>query len=308
MSITDNNKHIVFINENNEFLQNAISGGNRIIITQLKEYFAKNAFSNFSLKFSPEGGIGFKIQEKEINLSKNEMLLAARRPGVLSYIDSENVVTYISIDISPDTLDEAFNFLKKENKELPVEFKSFFTSPLFFDHICNIQEVAYSQIINQLVKALYSEKSCFSFIDDKWFLKLAREIIKEEYFIYFALNNLHSLKKLSTRKEILLRLLNGKKYIDTNYLANPEISKVASYCNLSVFYFFRSFKQAFQLTPYQYLLQKRLDHALSLMVLNRYSLTEIAFSCGFPDIFTFSKAFKRQFRYPPSKHILIKAA
>lgn len=154
----------------------------------------------------------------------------------------------------------------------------------------------------------HSCRSCLSFDDDKCFLTFAGEIPNEKCFIYLALNNLHTIKKSSTRKEMLFRLLKGKDYIDMNYLTNPEISKIACHCHLSVFHFFRSFKQAFQITPYHYIMQKKLDHALSLIALDKYSLSEIAVLCGFSDIFTFSKAFKRRFHYPPSRYTGIRVA
>lgn len=56
----------------------------------------------------------------------------------------------------------------------------------------------------------------------------------------------------------------------------------------------------FDLSPKQYLLNLRMNHALELLVENELSIKEIAFACGFNDEKYFSKAFKNKYGYPPS--------
>lgn len=129
----NNNKHILFVNETNDFLLDSKHCGNVIIITHLKECFIKNAFSSFSLKILSEGSIKFKIQEKDIILNNNELLLGASQFDASGYIDSENDITFISIDISSNTLDEAFYLVNKENNELADEFKNYFQFSILLD-------------------------------------------------------------------------------------------------------------------------------------------------------------------------------
>jgi len=88
--------------------------------------------------------------------------------------------------------------------------------------------------------------------------------------------------------------------MDDEFLSIDEIQQAASVCNMSEFHFFRSFRQAFGISPYQYLLTKRLELAAYLIKEGNMSLTIIAAHCNFPDVFTFSKAFKRQFHLAPS--------
>jgi AraC family transcriptional regulator len=95
----------------------------------------------------------------------------------------------------------------------------------------------------------------------------------------------------------------AKQFMKESFLAINEISEIATICNLSEFHFYRSFKEAFGITPYQYLLNCRLQHSMELMAMNDESLSSIALACNFPDIFTFSKAFKRRFGLSPSAHL-----
>jgi AraC-like DNA-binding protein len=89
--------------------------------------------------------------------------------------------------------------------------------------------------------------------------------------------------------------------MDENFLTISGIGEVALASNLSEFHFFRSFKQAFGSTTYQYILNKRLELARAMLENHEIPITEIAATCNFPDLFTFSKAFKRHFGIAPSQ-------
>ena len=119
-----------------------------------------------------------------------------------------------------------------------------------------------------------------------------------------ALNGIKSVK-ISTRIETLQRLNKARDFMDENFLQNPTMNEVAKNGNMSSFHFFRSFKQAFGITPYKYLLHKRLEFSKNLLI-QKIPAGEIAKHCGFADIFTYSKAFKKAYGIPPSKYALNK--
>jgi AraC-like DNA-binding protein len=103
-----------------------------------------------------------------------------------------------------------------------------------------------------------------------------------------------------TKKERLRRLELAKEYIDENFLTIGEIKEVAEHCNLSIYHFYRSFKIAYDLTPYQYIVEKKMKLAKIMLEDQSMTLTAIADKCRFPDFFTFSKAFKRYYGLSPS--------
>ena len=80
-----------------------------------------------------------------------------------------------------------------------------------------------------------------------------------------------------------------------------DINEVAVHCNLSEFHFFRSFRQAYGITPYQFLLHKRLALADEFIRKGDMTITAVSAYCNFPDLFTFSKAYKRRFGVSPSQ-------
>ena len=96
-------------------------------------------------------------------------------------------------------------------------------------------------------------------------------------------------------------MMAGKNFMDIYYLSNPGIRQVAIESSMSEFHFYRCFKQVTGFTPYQYMLEKRLAHARELLSEKTLLVSEIATQCGFPDVFTFSKAFKRKYGVSPTK-------
>jgi AraC family transcriptional regulator len=124
-------------------------------------------------------------------------------------------------------------------------------------------------------------------------------MVYQEYGNYLALNDIHSVKP-STKKEVLERLQMAKEYIDGNFLQIAEIKEVADHCNMSEYHFFRRFKEVYKKTPYQYITENKMQLAKTLLLEKSHSISDIAILCSYPDVFTFSKAFKKFYGTSPS--------
>lgn len=81
-----------------------------------------------------------------------------------------------------------------------------------------------------------------------------------------------------------------------------KIADIAARAALSEFHFFRTFKQAFGISPHQYQIKCKLKKAAGLLKEGNTSIEDIAYDCGFSDVFTFSKTFKKHFNTPPSSY------
>jgi transcriptional regulator GlxA family with amidase domain len=68
---------------------------------------------------------------------------------------------------------------------------------------------------------------------------------------------------------------------------------------LSQSHFLRLFKQAFGVTPHQYLRQVRLQKARQLLVQKNLSVTEVCLSVGFDNLSSFSRLFSQTFGFSP---------
>jgi len=287
------------ITEQNKLILNKGGDCDAVYYSELNEWFTGNAFRSFSLKYVIDRCIHYKVGAREHIVNSGNFLLACKQPHVKAYFTSKEIVKSICIDICPDTVAEAFTVMSaKEDFEFDNYLSKYFRHPEFFESVCPVGTSQLNRKLNTLVSMIHNGDT--EQIDKGWFLDLAEKIIYHAYGNYLALNGIQSIK-LETRKELLRRLYIGKQYMDENFLTISGIGEVALASNLSEFHFFRSFKQAFGTTTYQYILNKKLELARSMLTNHEIPITEIAATCNFPDLFTFSKAFKRHFGTSPSQ-------
>lgn len=295
------NKHITYIDDRNTHLLNSILDEDNIYFINLTDCHKSNSLRSFTVKFNIGNNIIYPDSFKEMSIIPDQIFLSTRQTGGKNYSDRNNTQS-ICIDISTSVIEKAFYEVKKSHRFTDEYSKEYFMYPNFFEHVYGLEDFPAASKLKMLKDALSDANPDLSFIDHNWFAAFAQDIVLGEYDFFLKLKNLKSIKKITTRKEILSRLLIGKKYIDENYLQNPSIAAVASHSYMSIFYFFRTFREVFGITPYHYSMHKRLNHALSLLIHDKLSVAQIALRCGFPDTFTFSKAFKREFGYSPSKY------
>ncbi|RKL66922.1 AraC family transcriptional regulator [Salipaludibacillus neizhouensis] len=82
-----------------------------------------------------------------------------------------------------------------------------------------------------------------------------------------------------------------------------RVGELAAIAGMSEKYFISYFKQALGVTPGRYVYQLKMNRARELLYSKRYSIQQIASMLGYPDPFSFSKAFKKYYKVPPSKFV-----
>jgi AraC-like DNA-binding protein len=91
-----------------------------------------------------------------------------------------------------------------------------------------------------------------------------------------------------------------REIIQKNCLALRGLEKVADECNIDSAYLCRLFKRFDSQSPYQYLMQMKMNLAAQRLQSPNSSVKEVALEFGFSDPFHFSRVFKRIFGIPPS--------
>ena len=107
--------------------------------------------------------------------------------------------------------------------------------------------------------------------------------------------------KRSTREELFRRLHIARDFIEASYLEPINLFSIADVVNLSPHHFLRLFKQTFELAPYQFVTQKRLELAKKWLTDTDKDVTDICFDLGFDSLGTFSRNFKARFRVAPTQ-------
>ena len=120
-------------------------------------------------------------------------------------------------------------------------------------------------------------------------------ILLEEFFTHYAQQISKQPAKLPDRY-VLQPIF---KQIQENSHCSFSLKQLAETGGFSVGYFIRAFKKASGLTPHQYQLACRMEHARS-QILAHKPISEVAIANGFVDQSHFHKTFKRFYGYTPA--------
>jgi AraC family transcriptional regulator len=94
-------------------------------------------------------------------------------------------------------------------------------------------------------------------------------------------------------------------FIQTQHATDIGLADMAAAAHLSPFHLARTFKRAMGISPYQYLIQTRVNSARALILAGGggYSLAEIATAVGFADQSHLTRHFKKVLGTTPSRLI-----
>ncbi len=90
-------------------------------------------------------------------------------------------------------------------------------------------------------------------------------------------------------------------FMDQHYQQCPSLETIAQAATVAPNYFHSLFKQYCGLTPYQYMLNKRMSLAQHLLFTSDLPIKTIAAKAGYPCPFHFAKIFRQYFKQSPSQ-------
>ncbi|MBI1939450.1 MAG: helix-turn-helix transcriptional regulator [Ignavibacteriales bacterium] len=126
----------------------------------------------------------------------------------------------------------------------------------------------------------------------------------DEFFAYFAQakKGTAQLKIDRKLKDLHLETIErGKNFIIENFREDISLSAIASNAYVSPYHFSRIFRQFTNASPYNYLLEVRLKHAMLLLKNTSLYITEICYESGFNRLEHFIATFTRRFGISPLK-------
>jgi AraC-like DNA-binding protein/mannose-6-phosphate isomerase-like protein (cupin superfamily) len=131
---------------------------------------------------------------------------------------------------------------------------------------------------------------------------------KEAGYELFLKNKLEEIILFLSRKysqisvpkaKSLVRIGKAVHFIETNFQKNIYIQQLAELSYMSIRNFQRIFKEATGLSPNDYLLDLRIQHASKLLTETDSAIYSVSDQVGIADWFYFSKAFKKKFGVSP---------
>ncbi len=102
-----------------------------------------------------------------------------------------------------------------------------------------------------------------------------------------------------TAPEVLERLDRARTFIDRCYDLPLNLDEISSHACFSRYHFLRLFRQAFNKTPHQYLVERRIEKAKELLTSKDLRVTDMCFEVGFESLGSFSSLFHKTVGHPP---------
>lgn len=98
------------------------------------------------------------------------------------------------------------------------------------------------------------------------------------------------------------RMVSAKRYMDSNFKSKSCIDNAAMLCGITRRRFNDLFKYAFDTTPHEYVIQRKISAAQELLHADELTLYDISEMVGFNDIHHFFKTFKAKTGTTPSRY------
>lgn len=152
------------------------------------------------------------------------------------------------------------NYTSSPNKNLPIKGKFIYKN--LHDAIINLDYLQKSKTSNKVQK-------------EAAFYHLISKLYEQ------SLNNS---TYLSNARKI-------ERYLSEHFVDKHPLADVSQQYYYTENYVVRLFKKAYGLTPHQYIISLRVEHAKFLLSTTQYTLEEIALACGYSDPSAFYRAF-----------------
>lgn len=126
------------------------------------------------------------------------------------------------------------------------------------------------------------------------------ESIRDVYSIILKLTQSTQKKYLPTSKQ--QKISPAVDYIAKNYNKHIKNDELATLTGLSTVYFRKLFTEVFGISPIAYVHELRIKKAKEMLKSDYGSITDVALSLGYLNIYDFSRDFKKHTGFSPSKY------
>ena len=147
------------------------------------------------------------------------------------------------------------------------------------------------QAIETSYEAFLKKKNGYELVLTIQYLTCLNELLPE-----IALHSSESYPIYDQRVKLILE------YIHTHYNNPIKLETLAGITHLSKAETIRVFKRHVGRTPFNYILDYRLERSINLLIGTRSTITEIALECGFSSVSYFIEKFKEAFHMTPRKY------
>ena len=253
--------------------------------------------SPLSIKFCLEEAVRYVVGKQDITVPPGsfyvvndgtEMECLPNNPGVKALI-----VFFTDTLVSDVSRNRRFDDKKLLDNPAPIAAPEY-----FFEHIYR-QPGQLTRQLQLLSRQMATATGPDHTLAPDLFYHLAENLFSLQQGVSRQISRVNA-RTPATRQELFRRVLRAKEFMQDYWNTELQLEQIAQVACLSPYHFHRSFREAFGQSPMKWLRQLKIQHAQSMLETGKLSVTQIAYRCGFADIYSFSKAFKRELGVPPT--------
>ncbi|MBB6674005.1 helix-turn-helix transcriptional regulator [Cohnella nanjingensis] len=272
-------------------------GYNPILHARSKNYFWKGKGA-LSIKTFKNGRAFYHAGRGHFAVEEGNYLLLNHGQEYSITIESDVPVESFCIFFPERMVEEVYRSIMTSDEQLlddpavPKQMSVDFVEKTYHDHwlTASLFQIKSEYADPQRDAAWLEEKLC----------ELAHGLLKVHRQVHQEMLKLQSLKT-STREELYKRIHMGHEFLSAYFDQSLTLTDAARAACLSPNHFLRSYKQLFGMSPYQYLVRRRLQESKRLLLQTDWPITDICLSVGFQSPSTFSSLFSKRFSMTPSQ-------
>lgn len=274
---------------------------NILIHAEANHIYYPEHWGPLSIKTAFNGSEFYKINNCEFSVNDKNYFIVNNGNNYSSYINSASRVRSFTINFSSSFVDDVLTGCSSTGEYLLDNFGHEEGHCLEFYEKLNQHDHLVSPVIFSLLELVPRFHQNVLKIEELYFQLLGKIIAKQQELEKQMFRV--PVAKISTKRELYKRLSMAKDFIDSCYTRDISIAELASVCFLNQTYFLRQFKNFFKITPRQYLINRRMQVARSLLDSEKdISITEVCFCVGYHDLASFSKMFKKFYFCSPMSY------
>jgi AraC family transcriptional regulator len=262
---------------------------NEIVCSSLTQYESMRRSTGYAIKFVSIGEERYSVDGKSFEVRAGDYLLLNKGRQFECNFQSADEVKGCCITLDERLISEVYHVLIHSDAQLLDNTGITHAFPGLHEQVYSSNSPLGIQLYN--LHRQVSNEEC-SYYYAELFYAIAVALLKEQAGIREKIFRIGA-AKLSTRVELFSRMEAGRQFLEAYADADIGIRDAAQQATLSEFHFCRIFKDAYGISPHQFLLKQRSERAALLIAEGHENLTELATSCGFKDVFSLSRSFRK---------------
>ena len=255
--------------------------------------------------FLAEGSGTFFIESDAVKIKKNDLVIINSNIGHNIFVDENEYacrslgfgvesigINTVKEEVNNNKADEKIDSSKDSNslddsegeEKIKLEIDNYILIP------CKEEGKKVYEIFSNIVEEFSS--------DDLYARTLADSMAS--YFIIKLLRLLEGKIEIVHDVNINRQVDYIKSYIDGNYSTDIKLEELSSLAYMNKFHLIAEFKQAYRVTPIEYLILKRVEVSKGLLISTNHSMETIAHIVGFNSQSYFNQVFRKKVGFTPS--------